>query len=101
MKDLVAAIMAQHPEHTQTLQAISAISDVVNSLPFEPFFEPLSAVLMFPPGRNRPEGAGMNGSSSQLAPARSQPGLTTWHTLAVLGCGASRFRSCERFMMAI
>jgi hypothetical protein len=46
VKDLIAALAAHHPEHAGTLQAISAIADAVDSLPFEPFFEPVSTVLV-------------------------------------------------------
>lgn len=46
MKDLIAALVAHHPEQTGTLQAISAISNAVDSLPLEPFFEPVSTVYM-------------------------------------------------------
>ena len=90
MKDLVAAIMAQHPEHTQTLQAISAISDVVNSLPFEPFFEPLSAVFVFP---LRAEQARGRRDERQFV-SISAGQVTAWANHVAYACRA-RMRSIE------
>src|SRR5258708_7266299 len=44
MDDLIAALKARHPKRAETLEAIAAIVDVVDSLPFEPFFEPVSVL---------------------------------------------------------
>src|SRR5689334_2908218 len=44
MKDIIAALKAQYRERCEVLEAIEAIANAVGALPFEPFFEPVSAV---------------------------------------------------------
>jgi hypothetical protein len=47
MDDLIAALKVKHPELAGALQDISEIARAVDSLPFEPFFEPVSTVSLF------------------------------------------------------
>jgi hypothetical protein len=44
MKHLIDALKVRHRERREVLEAIAAISDAVDSLPFEPFFEPVSVL---------------------------------------------------------